>query len=180
MTLIGLVGTKGVGKDTVGDYLTGYTKRAFATSIKQACAILFDLSPHIFEGDDKELCDKRHGMSPRQMLQLVGTDFFRDKVDADFWIHHFKHWYSQHVSDNIVVTDLRFQNEVDAIKALGGIVVRITRSHETGGRHTLADTHVTKQGVATLQGVDYYVANDSTLEHLYAQIDKILADIADI
>jgi len=179
MTLVGLVGTKGVGKDTVGDYLAGYTKRAFATPIKQACAILFDLPPHIFEGDDKELCDERHGMSPRQMLQMVGTDFFRDKVDADFWIKHFQHWYSQHQSDNIVVTDLRFQNEVDAIKDLGGIVVRITRPHGTG-RHTIVDTHVTEQGVATLQGVDYHVENDSTLEHMYTQIDKLLADIADI
>jgi len=58
--LIGLVGTKGVGKDTVGDYLvssSNYIKRSFATPIKEACAILFHLPLEIFEDDDKEVCD---------------------------------------------------------------------------------------------------------------------------
>lgn len=179
--LIGLVGTKGVGKDTVGDYLVtkNYTKRSFATPIKEACAILFLLSPEVFEGDAKEVCDARHGMSPRQILQLVGTDFFRDKVDANFWVHHFEHWYSVHSSSHVVVTDLRFQNEVDAIQALGGVVVRITRPQVVGmhGRHTMVDTHITEQGVASLQGVDHEIVNDSTIDHLYRQMDNLLAQV---
>jgi len=50
-----LIGTKGVGKDTIGVYLTGYTKRAFATPIKEACAILFNVPITSFEGELKEV-----------------------------------------------------------------------------------------------------------------------------
>ena len=174
MTLIGLVGTKGVGKDTVGDYLTGYTKRAFATPIKEACAILFNVPITSFEGELKEVPIKKHKMSPRQMLQLVGTDMFREKVHAKFWIRHFQDWYALHgVDRNVVVTDVRFQNEVDAIKALGGVVVRILRPESNGGQPT-TDTHITEKGVAELRGVNYWINNETTIERLHKQIDNLI------
>ena len=80
---MGLLGTKGVGKDTVADYMIShynFDKRAFASPIKEACAILFQLPIARFESEGKELCDEKHGLSPRQMMQLVGTDFFRDNA----------------------------------------------------------------------------------------------------
>ena len=178
MKLVGLLGTKGVGKDTVADYMVSHNnfdKRAFASPIKEACAILFQLPIARFEGEGKELCDQEHGLSPRQMMQLVGTDFFRDKVSQDFWIDHFKRWYAAHdPSRSVVVTDVRFQNEVDVIKALGGVVVRVTRPHEheqeQNGRHTMPDTHITEQGVAKVQGVDVSIENDGSLEELYDKV----------
>ena len=175
MKLVGLLGTKGVGKDTVADYMVShynFDKRAFASPIKEACAILFQLPLARFEGEDKELCDEKHGLSPRQMMQLVGTDFFRDKVRQDFWIDHFKRWYAaRDPSRPVVVTDVRFQNEVDVIKALGGVVVRVTRPHdEQDGRHTMLDTHITEQGVAEVQGVDFTIVNGGSLEELQGKV----------
>jgi len=178
MKLVGLLGTKGVGKDTVADYMVSHynaEKRAFASPIKEACAILFQLPLTTFEGEDKEVCDAHHGLSPRQMMQLVGTDFFRDKVRQDFWIDHFKKWYAaRDPSRPVVVTDVRFQNEVDVIKALGGVVVRILRPHEGSGRHTMADLHITEQGVAVVQGVDATIANDGSLEELYQSAQRVV------
>lgn len=181
MTLVGLLGTKGVGKDTVGDYLVSchdYEKRAFATPIKEACSILFQLPSTRFEGDEKEIVDPRHGLSPRQMMQLVGTDFFRGKVHKDFWIRHFQTFHAGRVenSPSLVVTDLRFQNEVDLIKSLGGMVLRITRAPREGqdGRHTTPDLHITEQGVALLQGVDATIENDASLEDLFEKVDRAI------
>ncbi len=178
--LVGLLGTKGVGKDTVGDYLVsryGYEKRAFATPIKEACAVLFQLPSARFEGDEKEVCDPEHGLSPREMMQLVGTDFFRDLVRHDFWIRHFQRWYAnrQTPPHRVVVTDLRFQNEVDIIKALGGVVWRVTREDDgQPGRHTLTDHHITERGVAELQGVDDVLANNGSLDELGDKVARLL------
>ena len=81
--LIGLVGKKGAGKDSVADYLVthhGYQKHAFALPIKQACSLMFQVDMAAFDGENKEVVDPQHGMTPRQMLQKVRTDFFRNHV----------------------------------------------------------------------------------------------------
>lgn len=171
MTLLGIVGTKGVGKDTLGDFLVrhhDFQKRAFAAPIKNACALLFQLPPETFEDPvEKERVVPRHGMSPRQMMQLVGTDMFRQQVHPDFWVRHFVAWYeSLSRSDNIVVTDIRFQNEVDLLKDLGATIIRVTRP----GAETL-DLHVSEQGVQTLTGVDVTLDNAGSKEDLWRQVD---------
>jgi hypothetical protein len=111
------------------------------------------------------------------MMQIVGTDFFRHKLHKDFWICHFKRWYEDRRSpQNVVVTDLRFQNEVDIIKALGGVVWRVTRQDGQNGhgRHTMSDTHITESGVAELQGVDANIGNDGSLEQLYNKVSQVM------
>jgi hypothetical protein len=45
------------------------------------------------------------------------------------------------------------------------------------GRHTMVDTHITEQGVASLQHIDYHLVNDSTIDHLHRQIDDLLAKL---
>jgi hypothetical protein len=176
--LFGLVGKKGVGKDTVADYLVskhGFQKHAFALPIKQACSLLFQLSLDEFENDHKEMVNTRHNLTPRQMMQLVGTDMFRNMVDDDFWIQHFLTFYNNHHDTvNLVVSDVRFQNEVDIIKQLGGKIVRITRSDIRPGRHTTFDGHVSEQGVDLLTGIDVEVKNTDTLASLWNQIDTLV------
>lgn len=181
--LFGLVGKKGVGKDTVADYLVSkhcFQKHAFAWPIKEACSLLFQLSLDAFENDQKEVVNRRHNLTPRQMMQLVGTDMFRNMVDDDFWIHHFLAFYNDHNTRknvNLVVSDVRFQNEVDIIKQLGGKIVRITRSCGNGanGRHTTFDNHISEQGVELLTGIDVEIKNTDTLASLWKQIDTLLA-----
>ena len=77
--LIGVIGLKNSGKDTVGDYLVsqfGFTKYAFAHPVKQVCKTIFSLSDEQLEDRTlKEKKDPRWGISPREMFQRVGTDF---------------------------------------------------------------------------------------------------------
>lgn len=52
VNVIGLVGQKNSGNDTIADYLCshyGYTKVAFATPLKRVCEVLFDVDPRCFE-----------------------------------------------------------------------------------------------------------------------------------
>ena len=179
MIVIGFVGTKGVGKDTAADVLVtkhGFVRRKFAQPIKDVCSMLFQVPESHFEGPEKERLVEKHGMSPRQMMQMVGTDMFRHMVHADFWLHHFEDWCThQPVDTRVVVTDLRFQNEIDAVKRLGGMVVRIVRSHGTG-RHLAKDNHVTETGIAHLKGVDAHLNNDEDIPALWLKVQDLVTD----
>jgi hypothetical protein len=162
----------------VADYLVsthGFHKHAFALPIKQACQLTFQLDDEAFEGENKENVVPNHGMTPRQMMQLVGTDMFRTMVHKDFWIRHFLTFYHKMGKDqDLVVCDVRFQNEVDVIKNLGGTVIRITRKRTgTGeGRHTVSDKHISEQGIDSLEHVDMELNNDGTLEELRCQLQN--------
>lgn len=178
MLLIGFVGTKGVGKDTAADVLVakhGFVRRKFAQPIKDVCVTLFQIPECDFEGPQKETVVDRHGLSPRQMMQMVGTDMFRRMVHADFWVRHFEDWCAaQPPTSRVVVTDLRFQNEIDAVQRLGGRVVSITRSAGEG-RHRTTDTHVTEAGIATLRGIDAELENDGTVYELWHKVETLVA-----
>ena len=177
--LVGIAGRKGVGKDTVADYLVqhhGYVRKSFADPIKTTVVDLFRLEPHQMEGDEKEAIDPRHNLSPRQMMQLVGTDMFRRMVRDSFWTDYFTEWFlRQPDGTRVVVPDVRFQNEVDVIKSLGGIVIRIDRNNDTvDGRHLLKDMHESEIGVSSLQQIDQVIMNDDTITHLCENIERLL------
>ena len=174
MVLVGIVGHKGSGKDTLADYLVlqyGFTKRAFADPIKEACTILFQLAPEqLTDRHLKEAIDPRHGLSPRQMMQIVGTDMFRFMVDKRFWINHFLIWYGNiKNSHNVVVPDVRFQNELDTIKQLGGFVIRLVRPGLAK-----VDAHVSEAGIDDLIGIDATIVNDASVMELYKRYELIM------
>jgi len=140
MTLIGLVGNKGVGKDTVADYLVkkhGFTKTHFAGPLKKGVQQWFGFTDEQLYTDLKEEIDENWGVSPREVFQVVGTDIVRDKLSDllklnmgnNFWLNTFDIWYlNGHETDNVVVADVRFQNEVDYILQNGGYVIRVFRT----------------------------------------------------
>ena len=173
--LIGLVGRRGVGKDTAADYLVarhGFRKQAFARPIKEACALLFQVDPKVFEDRASKETPLRYGLSPRQMAQLVGTDFFRNQVSPTFWLDYFQGWYEAHRNEAVVVTDVRFQNEVDLIKQLGGEVWRIVR--DPGSPLTEADSHISETGIDSLEHIDCDVPNEGTVEALHQALESVL------
>ena len=96
MTLLGLLGRKRVGKDTVADHLVqeyGYQKISMADPLKDVLRVLFLFGDEQLYGDLKEVIDERWGISPRQALQFVGTNIFRDclgglipGIGNDFWV----------------------------------------------------------------------------------------------
>lgn len=170
MVLIGLVGKKQVGKDTVARWLVDqhqFSQYAFATPIKAACKILFLLSDEqLHASHHKEVVVPSWGLSPRQMFQLLGTDMIRKHYRDDFWIHHFRLWYETHSMGDVVVSDVRFQNEADTIKDLGGILIKIERRT----RHI--DHHASEQQIIT--GCDYVIENNGPVADLFESVERII------
>ena len=194
--LVGFCGRAGSGKDACADHLCnerGFIKYAFAEPLKKGCQILFGLRDDQIYGDSKEIVDSRYGKSPRQILQYIGTDVIRANYGEDFWIKHFKNFFEQQMQvspigdRNIVVSDIRFQNEVDTINTLGGVVYFIDRkrsdpqnissSPRPGGFSSYTRTpfsgHVS-EAAESLTGYDSVIHNHQSLGSLYQTIDDKL------
>lgn len=174
MILIGLIGYKQSGKDTFADYLVrnhDFKKRAFADPVKQICKIMFHLETEQMNDPRlKETIDERWGLSPRQMMQKVGTDMVRNMLGNDFWV---KHMQTQHhtADDRIVISDVRFKNEAEWIKNKGGYLVRIIDN----SLHN--DPHPSETEQLSIQE-DILVENKKDgLEEFYRYIETIIKDI---
>jgi hypothetical protein len=140
MPIIGFLAKRRRGKDTLADYLVshhGFRKDSFANPLKEACRILFGFTDEQLYGNEKEKVDPRWGVEPRVVLQFVGTEIVRDQfhkilpdIGKDFWLKSFKLRYEEGLKkgiENVVIADVRFQNEVDLIHSLGGKVYKIVR-----------------------------------------------------
>ena len=138
--IIGTIGFIGSGKGTVADILVekkGFTKLAFADAVKDATAAIFGWPRALLEGDTDESRKFREEMdpwwsektgkyiTPRYMLQLMGTEAGRDVFHPDIWIHSLER--KMEMYPNVVIADVRFPNEIAFIQSKGGFVVRVKR-----------------------------------------------------
>lgn len=181
--IIGLHGLPRSGKDSIANILIacGFTKRAFADPLKQAAAILLNRPLAECNGDggfNREAILPEWGFSMRWFLQVLGTECLRAQVDDEFWVRRWAMGLNKDA--NTVVTDVRFENEAQAIRAQGGILIEVTRPG------TVSNGHVSDKPVAC----DYHVANTGTLvdlgvavfgllENLAADLDRRLPDPGD-
>jgi hypothetical protein len=143
--IVGLVGFIGAGKGTVADLLVerhNFFKESFANSVKDSCAAVFGWDRAMLEGDtpesrawreqpDKWWSDKfGKEFSPRLALQLMGTEAGRDVFNPDLWVHTVLRRCEQAPYNNYVIADVRFPNEINAIKDSGGVVIRVRRGDD--------------------------------------------------
>jgi hypothetical protein len=179
MVLIGICGKKSNGKDTIAEYINykyKFKQYSFAKPLKDICKHLFFLSENQLNGSAKEIIDDRWKTTPRTILQFVGTDLFRNQIKQiiphigeNFWIEHFKLYYTNNINTNVVVSDIRFQNESKCVKDLNGIVIKIIRPDIISN-----DEHESEKNIDKITDIDYVVYNDGTKEQLYKKIDNII------
>ena len=138
--LIGLTGPKGVGKSTLACNLTDSWGEvlSFAEPIRQ---MLEQIVPRDCLTDKKEEVIPWLGVTGRQMLQRLGTEFGRN-LDSDIWVNIAQRSLVICDSTPIIFDDVRFPNEAKMIKRNGGQVWRLTRA---GIENT--DTHSSEDGI---------------------------------
>lgn len=139
--IIGLVGFIGSGKGTVGDILEtqGFFKDSFAKPLKDACSIMFGWPREMLEGDTEvsrkwreepdSFWSEKFGytFTPRLALQLMGTEAGRNVFHQDVWVISL---LNRAKGKDVVVTDVRFKNEINYIQQNGGVIVRVRRGEE--------------------------------------------------
>lgn len=203
--IIGLVGLKGSGKDTVAAYLVKthqFERRAFADKLKESFSALTGIpvweienyknDPGVFLGVGYETSNPTisgkigdivppmpdRTWSPisqvtfREALQLYGTESHRDVFGEDFWLDQCMPVEGFYAGRAIVVSDVRFENEIQRIHTLGGKFVVVERA---GGEQ---DPHRSENEWYTVPA-DYVLKNNGTIEELYAAIEIMLGELVE-
>jgi hypothetical protein len=179
--LIGISGHAGVGKDTLADYICDhfdFDSIAFAGPLKTACAALFGVPRSWF--NDREVKEKVIGawnMSPRQMAQFVGTELVRNHLGKDFWIRRFAMSHSEH--QNIVISDLRFQNEAEYILSQGGYIIHLTRPGCDGNIGIANHESENSLQLSQLPNQEriFHYENVGTKDQMYDYFDQLFSQI---
>lgn len=143
--IIGIVGLIGSGKDTIADYLQNihqFRRESFAHTLKDAVASVFGWDRELLEGRTRESREWREqvdpwwakrlnmpNLTPRYVLQVWGTEVARRSFHDDIWIASLENKLRR-TTDDVVISDCRFPNEIQAIKNVGGIVIRVVRGPE--------------------------------------------------
>lgn len=173
--LIGLAGKAGAGKDTVADYLwekEGAIKIAFADALRAAGTAIFGLGQcNFLDRELKEAEVEYWGMTPRRMLQLLGTEATKPVFGDNIWL---KRWFLSYSAvrdtDHVVVPDVRFDVEADAIRNLGGTIIHIVRPG--AGLPGATGEHSSEAGIELLDG-DMYLSNSGSVEELRHKVDQL-------
>ena len=161
--LIGLAGRAGCGKSTAAHYLNavhGFTRTRFAGPLKDMLRAI-GLTEDEIEGDLKEKpCDLLGGATPRWAMQSLGSGWGRDMVHPELWTCLWLEKARRLLSEgrSVCVEDCRFPNEVAAIKALGGYVIRIRSDDPAPVGSHISEQHDLPYDVSVLnEGVDLEV-----------------------
>jgi len=180
--VIGLTGLAGSGKDSAINYLHQHegdardlrvTCTAFASPLKEIARIVGFTRNQLYKRDLKEKTDDFWGISPRQFLQMCGTEMFRKVWRDDIWVKitqkrleelkkvemetelRFGGPASTGKYRLIFVTDVRFPNEAKMIKDIGGYVFRVERPDSP---NHISETHDSERFIQDLQ-VDKVIQN---------------------
>jgi hypothetical protein len=139
--IIGICGFIGSGKDSIADHLVKnhlFTRLSFASVLKDACADIFSWDREMLEGKTEaarvqreskdEWWSDKLGMdiSPRYALQFIGTDVFRNNLNPNIWVYAVERRLKLS-TNNYVISDVRFPNEIKMITDNGGEIWRVER-----------------------------------------------------
>jgi hypothetical protein len=207
--IIGICGLIGAGKDTIADYLVNiheFKRESFANTLKDAVAHIFGWDRELLEGRTRqsrawreqpdEWWSNRLGreITPRWVLQYWGTEVARRNFHDDIWIASLENKLRT-ITDDVVISDCRFPNEIAAIKAAGGRVIRVVRGpepewyklaeHSNSGAPNgfwsgaeLAKFNIHASETAWIGTCfDAIVENNSSLDALYQQITDLVQDL---
>ena len=207
--IIGFVGLIGSGKDTAADHLVtawDFKRDSFANTLKDAVACVFGWDRTLLEGRTKEAREWREqvdtwwakrlvlpDLTPRWVLQHWGTEVLRGAFHDEIWIASLENKMRK-TRDNIVISDVRFPNEIAAIRNAGGTVIRIRRgpdpewyehaeNYNNGprtigwaiGRQRLAQLGIHASETAWIgQSIDFEIDNNGSISDLFTALESVI------
>ena len=166
LTIIGLVGKKSTGKDTIFTMLSAkhpcITRYAFADAVKEELAAACVTTVDAIE-KKKDLY--------RPALQWWGTEFRQHIMgDRDYWVRKLLNKINRDTNNGrqvcAVITDVRFQHEAYAIHQLGGVLVKVI--NDTPNK----DTHASEVEVDSIN-TDHAISNTGTLDDLQTKVNYL-------
>jgi len=193
--IIGICGLIGSGKGTVADILVeehNFKKLSFADALKDGVAAMFSWNRADLEGDTQDSREFRElpdlfwtsetgkTITPRLVLQLVGTECMRNGFFDGIWVSIVKQKLLQDINANWVIPDTRFPNEINMIHQVGGKVWQVKRGQDPEWFEPLRENNIIPTDVHPSEyewvrsNFDQVIENEGTLEDLRNQILSLL------
>lgn len=129
-------------------------------------------------------------LTPRKLLQLLGTEAGRDIIHPNIWVNALfadykevkkyhknnaksllKEGYAYKELPNWIITDVRFLNEAQAIKDRGGYLIRINRGDGNTGDHP------SETALDNYTDWDFTIDNNGTIDQLLDKVKAILTKL---
>ena len=196
LKIIGLTGNAGAGKDTTAAMLSPwrFTPIAFADALREEVCNAFDVSNVFFHerqlkespspifafgrSADRLFRDRVYHLgldlnqprSPREVLQVWGTEY-RRAADPQYWVGQAAHQVQslfRRGRMRVVITDVRFPNEAQWVRSMGGEIWRVHRMVSLAAGAHQSDVAMTGQRI------DREVHNDGSLHELSNEVGRLL------
>ena len=168
-----ITGKAETGKSTLGGYLKNALKdKGFNTCIMQVTAPLYHYAEDYF------FWDKKSNEKPREFLQNLGIEIIRNKLNKkDFLMNRLIEDIEilNEFFDAFIITDIRFQDEIDKIKNKFDdvVLIKVERDNYINTLSNKEKTHITETEVDNIKDIDYLVKNTG-LKQLRKEANEII------
>jgi dephospho-CoA kinase len=168
--LIGIAGRARSGKDTVANFIIaaiGGYRYSFADPIRAMLAPLgVDMNDPYWQARKEDVIPAL-GVSPRRMMQTLGTEWGRNLINPDLWLV-MAHQRLLRNGPGMVISDVRFENEAAWIRKHGGRIIHVIRPEAKA-----VEAHASEDGIEMLD-TDAQLFNSGTLEELQLTVRELL------
>lgn len=172
--VVGLVGRMRSGKTTAAAALVqrmGFVEKSFAEPLKSSVMMLFRMSrEQLYTQEGKEAVDNRYGVTPRRVMQWFGQAV-RDEFPGLWEMRLVESVREEQTDRPVVVSDIRYDAEAEAVRSLGGVIIEIVRPENLSLwewlRRSLSASfrHKSERGIKRSL-IDVRVINDSDITNL--------------
>tara|TARA_Y100000591_G_C21771309_1_gene665719 strand:- start:61 stop:627 length:567 start_codon:yes stop_codon:yes gene_type:complete len=181
--IIAICGYKGSGKDTIANYLVekyNYKHYKISTKVREVAELLFDLKNEDYE-NNKEVINDKWNVTPRSIMQFIGTDMFQYKIQELLPNIGRKFWIKTLLTDdlvntilnnenNIVISDLRFLHEYEELKKINTNLCILRVSNINIKKN---DNHISENEFLNIP-IHYEIDNSKDIVDLYKNLNNIL------
>lgn len=192
--IIGLIGQKRVGKDTVASFIkewdNEYHSMALADPIKDIARIMFNFTENQLFDAEKDIIDAKWNVKPRDFFEQFGTeimqfDIYKYLPNLELTVPKRKFWVKSLLSkikqdEKVIITDIRGIHELEEIKKFNpnSIFIKIVRPQNHNSQNI---THITQAEAGSISDelINFKILNDGSLEDLQNKIKTILITLGE-
>lgn len=168
--LIGIAGRARSGKDTVASFIIaaiGGYRYSFADPIRAMLVPLgVDMNDPYWQARKEDVIPAL-GVSPRRMMQTLGTEWGRQLINPDLWLI-MAHQRLLQNGPGMIIPDVRFENEAAWIRKHGGWIIHVIRPEAKA-----VEAHASEDGIE-MHDTDARLLNNGTLEELQLSVRELL------